>query len=113
MTTALATASYLKRQRQRQNVGAFAALVDTPAVGTVVIPANGMFALVTPAIHAAGAAAVVTGPRNRTISVPAMVAAKHRPIGKLEEGSSVVLQAWVDLYVDTGLGKYQKICRGS
>jgi hypothetical protein len=79
----------------------------------VVIPANGMFAIVTPALHAAGVAATVVGPRNHSIGVPAMAAGQHRLIGKLEEGSTVTLAAWADLYLDVGLGKHRKICKGS
>lgn len=111
MTTA--TQLKRKRQRQRMDVAAFKALLATPATGSVAIPANGMFAIVTPLLHAAGNAATVVGPRNRTIGVPAMPAGEQRLIGKLEKGSTVTLAAWADLYLDTGLGKLRKICKGS
>ena len=111
----MTTAAQLKRarQRERQNVKEFSALLKVPATGSVVIPADGMFAVVTPLAHVAGNAATVVGPRNRTIGVPAMAAAEQRLIGKLERGSTVTLAAWANLYVDTGLGTYRKICSGS
>jgi hypothetical protein len=111
----MTTAAQLKRkrQRERQNVAAFAALLSAPATGSVVIPADGMFAIVTPAAHVAGNALTVVGPLNRTIGVPAMAAGEQRLIGKLERGSTVTLAAWADLHLDTGLGTYRKIRRGS
>lgn len=111
----MTTAAQLRRnrQRERQNVREFAALLKTPATGNVVIPADGMFAIVTPLVHVAGNAATTVGPRNRTIGVPAMAAGEQRLIGKLERGTTVTLAAWADLHVDTGLGTYRKICSGS
>jgi len=102
-----------KRQRQRSNVAAFSALLAAPETGSVVIPADGMFAIVTPSSHATGVAATVAGPSNRSIGVPAMAAGQRHLIGKLERGSEVILEAWANLYVDTGLGNLQLICEGS
>jgi hypothetical protein len=110
MTT---TAQQRKRRMARQNLSMFTALLDTPETGTVVIPATGLFALRAPAAHAAGNALTVTGPTDRTIGVPALAENEFHLIGKLERGSAVALQSWIDLYVHTGLGGYRLICNGS
>lgn len=102
-----------KRQRERQNIAAFADLLHTPANAVVTIPANGSFAIVTPSAHIADIAATIVGPTSRQIGTPAMQAAGHRLIGRIERGAVVTLAAWADLYVDVGLGRFQKICSGS
>jgi hypothetical protein len=102
-----------RRRKARQDLSQFAALIETPGTGTVVIPADGMFALRAPAAHAAGNALTVTGPTNRTIGVPALAENDFHLIGKLERGTTVALQSWIDLYVHAGLGGYRKICDGS
>lgn len=111
MATTLALQLYKKR-KVRQNASAFKVLLATPASGTAVLPASGMFALRPDAVTTQRAGVTVTGPSSRTISVPALAAGVFHHIGKLERGSSVTVEAGIDLYVDTGLGKYRKIVNG-
>lgn len=105
--------SHLRNNRvQRQDFSAFRFLVDTPATGTVVFPANGKVSIKSVAGCIAGTTAlVITGPSTRTIKTKALSAGGSMRLDFIERGSSVAISAGFELYVLQGLGVYKLIAQ--
>lgn len=102
--------NFYKARKERRNVSAFVALIDTPATAEVVLPANGRFRVVATAGAVAGTlACTVTGSTERLIQTPLLAAGGYVTLDQLERGVTVSLEASFELWVDTGLGRFSKI----
>ena len=105
---------YRKKQKQRANRSNFSALIATPAVGTVTMPANARLAFVAPAGAAAGTtAATITGATVRTVVTPLLQAGDIFPLDYAERGAEVAVSAGFDMYIDMGLSNWVKIAEGA
>lgn len=103
----------LKRRQYRQNFSAFGSLIAAPATTTTKLPASGRFLVVSRAGAAAGTLAVsVTSTTNSTIKVKALDAGAGQQIDFLPKDGVVTSSAGFDLKVDSGNGKYFKVCGG-
>lgn len=99
-----------KNRKERQNRTAFAALIDTPAVGAVTLPAGARLALKSVAGATAGTtAATISGTSNRTIKTPALVAGESMTLDYVERAAVVTPAAGFEVLLDTGLGRFAKI----
>lgn len=100
--------------KYRQQVSRYKGTIASPPLTTLTIPATARFAIASRAGNAAIASALtVTGPTARTIGVPIMVTAQRRQIGLLHRGAVVTINAALDLYIDAGLGRWQRVLRGA
>lgn len=99
-----------KNRKERQNRTAFAALIDTPAVGAVTLPAGARLALKSVAGATAGTtAATITGTSNRTIKTPALAAGESMTLDYVERAAVVTPAGGFEVLLDTGLGRFAKI----
>lgn len=98
-------------QVRRRNVSLFAELLKTPATGSVTLPAGGRFAIQASVDTQPASAAVVTGPADRDLDVPAMVANDIHVIDWLERASVVTMQPGFNLLLDTGLSEFHVVCK--
>ena len=99
-----------KNRKERQNRTAFAALIDTPAVGAVTLPAGARLALKSVAGATAGTtAATIAGTSNRTIKTPALTAGESMTLDYVERAAVVTPAAGFEVLLDTGLGRFAKI----
>lgn len=99
-----------KNRKGRQNRTAFAALIDTPAVGAVTLPAGARLALKSVAGATAGTtAATIAGTSNRTIKTPALAAGESMTLDHVERAAVVTPAAGFEVLLDTGLGRFAKI----
>lgn len=99
-----------KNRKGRQNRTAFAALIDTPAVGAVTLPAGARLALKSVAGATAGTtAATIAGISNRTIKTPALAAGESMTLDYVERAAVVTPAAGFEVLLDTGLGRFSKI----
>lgn len=106
---------YLRRKhrKERENRDRFAALIETPATGAFVMPANGRIRLVATAGAAAGAtAATLDGSSERTIQTPELAEGGYVKLDNVERGVTVTPSAGFDVELDMGLGKWSKIAEG-
>ena len=99
-----------KNRKERQNRTAFAALIDTPAVGAVTLPAGARLALKSVAGAIAGTtAATIVGTSNRTIKTPTLAAGESMTLDYVERAAVVTPAAGFEVLLDTGLGRFAKI----
>jgi hypothetical protein len=102
--------NFYRHRKERQNVSAFAALIETPAVGAVTLPAGARVSFVAVAGAVAGTPlATVTGTTNRTIGSQGLAAGERQALDYLERAVVITPQAGVDVYVDAGLSVWKKI----
>lgn len=125
-------AHYLRRRRaERQDAKAFAALIETPAVGDFAMPASGRLRFVSTAGSAAGTtAATLTGSYYtysdvggvitrsassdpREIQTPLLTAGESVVIDRIERAVNVDPELGFDVEVDVGLGVWKKIAEGA
>lgn len=132
MTTGSVRAQVRKRQKARQDVTAFAALIADPADTTFTMPASGKIRFVAIAGAVANdLAATLVGayrgmrdgvpedgepefvlsddPEPREIKTPLLTAGGYVVIDRIERAVEVTLEAGFAAYVDTGLGVFKKI----
>ena len=99
-----------KARKKRQNISAFRSLLETPAVGSVTLPANARLAFRSVAGAIAGTtAATLTGTSTRTIHSPALAAGEFVTLDYAERDTVVTPASGFDVLIDIGLGKFQKI----
>lgn len=105
--------SMREERADRQDRSKYKALLATPVVTTVTLPANASFKFHAIAIAAEGdTVATIVGPTNRTIKTKALVAGGFTNAIYLQRGTVVTLTANFDLMLNVGLGKYLKVCGG-
>lgn len=111
----MASYGWIHRQRKdRANRSLFASLLGTPATGSVKLPANGKLGFRPSADLAAGEPlASIAGPTSRTIESAGLEAGEVQILDWVERGSVVTPPAGVDVMLNIGFGKYQKICEGA
>lgn len=103
-----------KRRKQRQNISAFKALMATPAVGAVTLPANARLALRSVAGSVEGdPAATIVGASDRTIHAPDLDAGEMLVLDQVARGAVVTPVAGFELMLDTGLSNFVKIGEGA
>lgn len=98
-----------RNRKRRQNVGAFATLITTPAA-SFTMPANGD--LIAIGAFAGGAVFTINGATTQTVNAPALAAGEAYAFGGFEKDAKVTVAAGVKLYLDTGLGVYKQIGAG-
>jgi hypothetical protein len=100
-------------RKYRQNVSHFAALIATPASGSVTLPAGARLSFVATAGAVAGSTlATITGPTTRTIGSKGLAAGERQDFDWAERGVVIALHTGVDLYIDQGLCRWAKIATG-
>lgn len=105
---------YGRRQKLRQDVAKFAALIATPAVGVFAMPANGRIRFVATAPSAEGdPIASLTGANDRLIGSPGLDIGEYLKLDRVERAVSVDTEAGFDVEVDTGLNVWRKIAEGA
>lgn len=98
----------------RWNAARFKALIESPAVDQVVLPANGRLGISNASGAAAGTTALtITASTNKTIKVPLLEADEIAVIDYAEKGSVIDIEPGFKLFVDVGLNKFQLIGQGS
>lgn len=100
----------VKRQRNRRDVSAFAALIDTPGSGAITMPANARIYLRSVAGASLGDDMATIG--SRTIQSPALDAGESMDGIYVERGQVVTPEVGVECYIDAGLGVRRKIGEG-
>lgn len=102
------------KRKARQNVSAFAALIASPATGSFVLPAGARLSFVATAGAAAGATlATLTSSTVRTIKAAKLMAAGDRQVlDYAERAVTVDPVSGVDVYIDSGLNVWKKVCEG-
>jgi hypothetical protein len=106
---------YGRRQKLRQDVAKFAALLAAPDdTGSFVMPANGRIRFVASGASDEGdTIATLTGTATRTIGSPGLVAGQYLKLDRVERGVTVDTEAGYDVELDTGLGVWRKIAEGA
>lgn len=101
------------KRKARQDVSAYAALIASPASGTVVLPAGARVSFVATAGATAGdTLAVVTTSTTRTIKARTLAAGERQVLDRLERGASVALSAGINLDIDSGLAVWKTVGEG-
>lgn len=93
----------------------FRALLASPVVGAVVLPAGARVFFVSGSDQTAGTTCGTIDHMavTRTIKTPALTAGTRRPCGYLEAKTKVTPAVGFDLLIDTGLNVLKKIAGGS
>jgi hypothetical protein len=106
--------NFYKHRKARQDVSSFAALIATPVVGPVSLPAGARIGFMSPTPRVEGTTAgTMVGPSNRTIQTPTLLAGQRVVIDRAERATVVEPAAGFELQIDTGLGVWRTISTGA
>jgi hypothetical protein len=102
-----------KTRKERQNVRKYKALLATPGVGAITLPANATLAVKSVAGCAAGTtAATIVASANRTIKTPLLAAGGRVKLDRVSRGAVITPATGFELHLCVGLGKFRKIGQG-
>ena len=102
------------RAIQKRNISKFANFLETPAEGTIKLPANGRFAILSISGNEANAEACeVVGVVTKTLSVGELVAGQYQVVDNIEFDSVVTIKPGFNLLLDVGLSEFKVICTES
>lgn len=103
-----------RHRKDRENRTKFASLIESPAAGEFVMPANGRIRFVATAGATAGdTAATLVGTADRTIKTPDLDIGGYVVIDRIERAVTVTPSDGFNVELDIGLGRWSKIAEGA